>query len=120
MIRRIVAGGRKERIYADGWIALDKLPRPDVVLCGMAHGVDLDGREWARHHGITVEEYPPDDAHGWPEAAFLRNAEMARRATEVVLFPGGNGTDHMYGCAAVRGLTIYDWRKGVDTQRRLF
>lgn len=121
MIRMIIAGGRKRRIGQRGYEQLDRLPRPFVVLSGMAEGVDLDGCEWAKWRGIDVEEYPADwRLHGWPTAGFIRNSEMARRATAVALFPGGSGTAHMARCAVVQGLTIYDWRRGVDDQRTLF
>ena len=41
-------------------------------------------------------------------------------ATHCVVFPGGSGTDSMFRYATWAKLTIYDWRKGVDDQRRLF
>lgn len=88
----IIAGSRdivvsRERIsaalVASGW------GHPSTVVCGMARGPDLAGREWATWHGIDVVEMPAQwDRHG-NAAGPLRNAEMARIADRLLAFWDG-------------------------------
>lgn len=122
MIRLIIAGGRKNFLSERDCNQLCAfLPRPDVVLCGMAKGIDLDGKAWAEARGIPVEELPAEwEKYGRARAGHIRNSQMAQLATHCVVFPGGTGTNSMFHYATWARLTVYDWRKGVDDQRRLF
>ena len=60
---------------------------------------------------IPVNIFPADwKAHG-KAAGPIRNRDMAKHADQVVLFPGGRGTENMYQEAKKAGLVIHDWRK---------
>jgi predicted Rossmann-fold nucleotide-binding protein len=43
-------------------------------------------------------------------AGFIRNEKMAEYADALAIFPGGNGTEHMYEVAVKHGVKIYDFR----------
>lgn len=74
---------------------------PSVVVCGMARGPDLAGKEWAEEHGITVIKMPAPwrDASGQfnRAAGIERNGEMARIADRLLAFWDGTspGTRNM-------------------------
>lgn len=63
------------------------------VVCGMAPGVDLLGREWARSKGIDVIEFPADwEREGTLTAGSLRNQRMAENADALILIWDGTSS----------------------------
>ena len=122
-MRLIIAGGRDFIPQRCHWMWLDMLHdsaafnhnRIIEVVCGMARGADLFGKEWAESYGIPVTEVPADWRTHGRSAGPIRNRQMAEIADAVVLFPGGNGTKSMHDIAKELGLTIYDWRERADT-----
>lgn len=122
-MRLIIAGGRDFIPYPHHWMWLDMLHDASIlnhnrivqVVCGMARGADLFGKEWAESYGIPVVEFPADWAKHGRAAGPIRNRQMAEVADAAVLFPGGNGTKSMHDIAKELGLTIYDWRERTDT-----
>lgn len=57
------------------------------VVCGMARGADLFGKEWAEAHEIPVKEMRPDYAtYGRFVAPKMRNAAMAIYADALIVF----------------------------------
>lgn len=83
---------------------------PATVLCGMANGADLLGKDWAETLNIPVEEYPADwEKHGPFVAAIIRNNEMAEKADVLVAFWDGEsrGTRHMINAALEHGLEVH-------------
>lgn len=59
---------------------------PDQVVSGGAQGVDGLAAAWARANGVPLLELRPDyAAHGPTAATHIRNAEIVRRATRVLV-----------------------------------
>lgn len=47
------------------------------VICGMAEGVDLLGKDWAEDAGIACEEFPVLKSEKWCGGPAMRNQRMA-------------------------------------------
>lgn len=99
-MKAIIAGSRectnKEQIFA---ILDEMLKSFDIteVVCGMARGVDLIGKEWADLKGITVKKFPAEwDKYG-RSAGPIRNKQMADYADGLFTFWDGDsrGTKNM-------------------------
>ena len=78
----IIAGGRDITDYSIVLAAILKSKywnlyhREIEVVCGMAHGVDALGKEFAERNGLILHEFPADwKTHG-RKAGPIRNAEM--------------------------------------------
>lgn len=105
MCKLIIAGSRtiNDKVHIFG--LLDELcSNVTEVICGMAKGPDLFGKEWAESRNIPVKEFP---AHWeqWPhKAGFMRNLVMADYADELIAFWDGKspGTRHMVQCMVSR------------------
>ena len=132
MRRVIVAGSSKHHIskigygWLDAYLDLDGI---DILVCGMAPCVDSDSRRWALSKKIKIEEFPAEwqnfdlpivkikykgDYKYNAAAGIWRNEIMAQNATDVILFPGRNGTDSMFKLAKKYKLKITDWREYHD------
>ena len=72
-------------------------PYPTEIVCGMAKGPDLIGRDYALEHEIPVKEFPADWETYGKRAGFIRNDEMAQYADVLLAIWDGksNGTRHM-------------------------
>lgn len=79
------------------------------VVCGMARGADLLGKQWADEQGITVKEFPADWNSYGRRAGYIRNEQMAYYATDAIIFWDGKstGSKHMIGIARKVGLNVY-------------
>jgi hypothetical protein len=113
--RLIVAGSRSFTDYALLVVTLDEARaklaakgKTLVVLCGMAAGADLLGKQWADAHQVPVEEYPADWNTQGKGAGFRRNEKMAERADGLIAFWDGAspGARHMIETARQRGLVV--------------
>jgi hypothetical protein len=109
----IIAGGRDYNFNPSDIAYLNKLritlPITEVV-SGAAKGADKCGEDWAKKHNIPIKQFPANwDKHG-KSAGFKRNKQMAQYADAAILFPGGRGTDMMFGLAKEHGLKILDKR----------
>lgn len=98
-LRVIIAGSRDITDYDQICDALAKTPF-DVgsVVCGMAKGPDLLGKDWANARHIKVHEFPADwDSYG-KSAGYIRNAEMGKYADALIALWDGqsSGTKHMF------------------------
>jgi len=109
--RIIIAGSRKIKDYE--YIAsildeyLDGMYKP-ILLTGMATGPDRYGYRYAKRNKYDVEEYPADwNTHG-KSAGYIRNAEMAKKATNLIAFWDGKskGTKHMIDIAKKNKLKV--------------
>lgn len=96
---------------------------PTAVLCGMARGVDLLGKEWADERGIPVEPFParwrnPDGTYN-PRAGFQRNVDMANNADALVAVWDGQstGTADMIKKAEARNLQVWVHQHRLRDQR---
>jgi hypothetical protein len=108
-MKTIIAGGRDFHPYPEHTALLDSLHKRlkiSLVLSGTQRGADRFGENWAITWGIPVKQYPPDwEAHG-RSAGPVRNAQMAKDADVLILFPGGAGTRNMLQCARRQNLLI--------------
>jgi len=111
-MRVIVAGGRdlisnKNHVR---WLidTLLKLGTTEVI-CGMAKGADLFGKQVALKMNIPVKEFPADWNKYGRSAGPIRNAEMAKNADACILFPGGSGTANMKTLAQLNKLIIMEY-----------
>lgn len=113
-VKLIIAGGRDfvyQPIHVRKLNSLRELIAIVEVVSGCAKGADKFGELWANGHGIPVKRFKADwDKYG-KAAGAIRNEEMAKYASDVVLFPGNRGTNNMYEQAEKYGLKIWDWRK---------
>lgn len=105
--RSFVGPAAQKRLYEYmDWF--NRVYFPIAVVCGMAAGADMLGREWAISRGIHVLEFPADwDRYG-KAAGYRRNEEMARWATDCVCFWDAKsvGTRHMIDIAVKERLTL--------------
>lgn len=113
-MKLIIAGGRNYWLTKEDFFQLDHLhaacPVTEVA-CGLALGADVCGKVWAIMHGIPVKDFPAEwNIHG-KGAGYLRNADMAKYAEALAIFPGGKGSENMLELATQRKLLIFDYRK---------
>lgn len=85
------------------------------IVCGMANGADLLGKQYAEEHGYDVKCFPANwDLYG-KSAGYLRNEEMAEYAASekgygaLIAFWNGNskGTKNMIDFAKEYGLKTF-------------
>ena len=85
----IIAGSRhmpSEHFYKiDAAITMSGFQLTEVV-CGMARGADLMGKQWAAEHNIPVAEFPADWAKYGKSAGTLRNSQMRDYADAAIIF----------------------------------
>ena len=78
---------------------------PDQVVSGGAAGVDALAAAWARANGVPLLELRPDYAiHGPTAAPHVRNAEIVRRATLVLVVWDGRSKGTLSALRAARRL----------------
>ena len=101
MFRVIIAGTRTFQNYPLLNRKMDYfLSRTDdeiKIVCGMARGADLLGKQYGEEHGYKVLCFPADwDQYG-KKAGYLRNKQMAENADALVAFWDGKsrGTANM-------------------------
>jgi YspA, cpYpsA-related SLOG family len=112
-LKTIIAGSRT---ITDPFILIDALDKcwwePSIVLCGMAQGADMLGRQWAKDCDIPVIEYPAlwriaDTYDNF--AGLKRNIEMAKNANALIALWDGHshGTAHMINTAKKHNLVVH-------------
>lgn len=112
IMKLIIAGGRNYRLtQADLNRLYEIKDQVSEVVCGCCTGADRDGEAWAKRNGIPVKMFSAKWGQMGAKAGPIRNANMARYAEAVALFPGGKGTESMYREAVKHKLIIFDWRK---------
>lgn len=81
----------------------------DEVVSGMARGVDLIGRQWAKNNHIPCVEMPADWEKFGKGAGQERNRRMARYADALIAVWDGSsrGTHHMIRVAKMRGMKSF-------------
>jgi hypothetical protein len=109
-MRIIIAGGRD---FKDFELMKDKLDKllplgrlRITVLSGRANGADKLGERYAHLRNLNIDYYPARwDIYGI-RAGFMRNEEMAGKATHLFAFWDGKskGTKHMIDTARKKGL----------------
>lgn len=130
-MKTIIAGSRSIQLYSlipqavkDSGFVITEL------LCGCADGVDRLGFTWARKNHVPVHFFPAWSAQGvWAinnmepneiietnldhygkRAGFIRNLEMAKNASALILIWDGQsrGSASMKSIAQSQGLNIYE------------
>lgn len=104
-MKTVIAGGRDYRLTEADYLWLDTLKITEVITGG-ARGADTGAFDWAWSRRIPVQSFPADWKAYGRAAGPIRNTEMAQRAEQCVLFPGGRGTESMRREAEKRGLKI--------------
>lgn len=106
----IIAGGRdfvpstETDHYLDGLRVAIPIT---TVICGMARGADLYGKQWAEFWQIPVMCFPADWEKYGRKAGPMRNIEMGNVADGLIAFPGGTGTAHMIAYMTSLNKPIY-------------
>lgn len=83
---------------------------PDEIVCGLARGIDVSGKLFARLNEIDVVEFPADwETHG-KAAGPIRNREMAEYADALLLIWDGKsrGSYNMKWEMESRNKPIYE------------
>jgi hypothetical protein len=116
-MKLIVSGSRSVLDRAKIFTTLDaftsRQKEPLEIVCGMAHGPDMIGREWATKNNVPVKEFPadwrnltapgarikdlPDGTKYNCKAGLERNFRMAQYADAAICFWDGRsfGTKNM-------------------------
>lgn len=105
--RLIIAGGRDYQLTDLDFEFLDELMPVAEVVSGCCSGADSGGESWAASRNIPVQSFPADWKLG-RKGGPIRNAQMAKYATAVVLFPGGEGTKSMRRLAVKAGIRVIE------------
>jgi len=116
-MRVIIAGSRHIeqprlviRAFSE-FLALNKLDIDDIteIVCGMARGVDLLGKQLAEAYSIECKRFPAEWEKYGKGAGPKRNVEMARNADALVLVWDGEstGSKHMLDTALMYRLKVY-------------
>ena len=99
-MKLVVAGGRKFKDKARVFRILNKIhaEHPELeIVSGLAKGPDSFGKEWAEANGVKCYEFPAKWNTYGKRAGYMRNEEMAKFGTAVLVFWDGvsKGTKHM-------------------------
>lgn len=83
---------------------------PQCVICGEASGIDALGKKWAIDNNIPVNSMPADWAQYGNAAGPIRNAQMAKEGTHLLLLWDGKskGSKNMLSQAEKNGIIIYE------------
>lgn len=98
-MKLIIAGSRDIQVDSEfiyPWVS-DKVTE---IVCGMARGIDLCGKQFAEDYDLAVSEWPAEwDIFG-KRAGYERNNLMSLHADELLAFWDGKskGTRHMIQC----------------------
>jgi len=110
----IIAGTRDFNDYEYAEPLIDKIlsnksqTHKILIVCGMARGADLIGKEYGENKNYEVLKYPADwDSFG-KSAGYIRNKEMANNADALIVFWDGasKGTLNMINIAKEKGLKV--------------
>lgn len=109
-MRLIVAGSRSFSDYAllsdeitNQVEAMECLTRGTLsIVSGTARGADALGERWASELGVPIHRFPADWNRYGRRAGYLRNVEMAKFATDALIFWDGvsPGSKHMIDICA--------------------
>jgi hypothetical protein len=111
MIKVIIAGGRE---FSNEELLTSKCDeiltdRNCEIVSGGARGADRLGEFYAIERNLPISRFPADWGTYGKRAGFLRNAEMADYADELIAFWDGQskGTKHMIDLANQKGLVVH-------------
>lgn len=117
-MKLIIAGSRsvtdyevvRQAVTESGYWKLYK--RSIEVVCGMAKGVDLLGKEFARRNDLECWEFPADWDRQGKAAGIFRNIEMGKFSDGLLAIWDGKskGTEHMIKWARSNNLDSFVYR----------
>lgn len=117
----IIAGSRSIKDYEFVKRCIENSPfKITEVVCGMADGVDILGKQYAEEKGLLVKEFPANwKSDGRKIAGFIRNEKMAKYADGLILIWDGKskGSKDMLKRAIKHKILIDNYD---STQLRLF
>lgn len=120
-MKTIIAGSRGIQLMDDinDAVSASQFLITEVV-CGMARGADLLGKEWADYLNIPVKQMPADWNQYGKRAGYLRNEDMAAYADALIAIWDGNspGTKHMIQIARRKRLKVYIHILGVTADAK--
>lgn len=98
--RLVIAGSRTFNDY-ELLKASIKPNKVGEIISGCAQGADTLGEQFAKEYNIPVKQFPADWNKYGRSAGYLRNEEMAKYSTAVIVFWDGQskGTKHMIDLA---------------------
>jgi hypothetical protein len=111
-----ISGGRHYKFTDNDIKLLDSIivkHNITEIVSGGASGADTEAKFYALGYGIKFTEFPANWHKFGRSAGWIRNRNMAIYADAVLLFPGGKGTESMYGFAVEHKCRVLDYRKGV-------
>ena len=111
MNRVVVAGSRHITDYSVVEAAiLESGFQIDEIVNGCARGPDFFGGLFAKKNGIPTKEFPANWALYQLSAGHIRNEQMAKYATHLILVWDGKsrGSRSMLSLARQYGLTIFE------------
>jgi len=111
----VIAGGRDFGDYeflksqVDYVISLQPPGTSITVVCGMAKGADLLGRQYAKEKGHNVIDMPANWDRDGRRAGPLRNIEMCKIADMTIAFwdQESRGTAHMIKISKEKGIPVH-------------
>lgn len=111
MAKVIIAGGREFNQYPLLKLKCDKILQTldDItIISGTCRGADLLGERYAKEKGYPIVRYPADWDKHKKAAGYIRNEEMAKVGTHLIVFwdKRSKGTEHMINLAKDYGLEI--------------
>lgn len=113
-VRLLVAGSRgyaDYRFFSDAmWATVERFGGKSIIFISGAAKTGADALiiQWCREHHLPWVEFAADWNRLGKRAGYVRNAQMAEVATDVVLFYDGvsKGTRHMSDLALKKGLPV--------------
>lgn len=121
-MRVLVSGGRKFIFPLVVFKILDNFHEKHNISCiihGGAKGVDLLADTWAKMNSVQLDVYPVFEFN-WKalgkKAGIMRNIKMLNESEpdSAIVFPGGNGTEHMRGLLLKSKLPFLDLFEKMD------
>lgn len=109
-MKTIIAGSRTITEYQ---YILDAIHESEFeiteIVSGTAKGVDILGERYAKESNILLTKYPADWNKYGKSAGYIRNAEMAKYADQLIAIWDGDsrGTKNMIDIAEKHNLKIY-------------
>ena len=87
----------------------------EEVVCGLAKGADIWGRNWALSNGIPIKDFPADWEKYGKAAGVIRNKQMADYADAAIVFiwDGSRGSQNMINTMQKLGKPVYVVKNGV-------
>lgn len=107
----IIAGSRDFNDYnllCEKCDAILSTQKDVEIVCGMARGADLLGKQYAESRGYPVKEFPAEWEKLGKIAGPIRNIQMRDYADALICFWDGvsTGTNHMVKAAEAKGMKV--------------